>query len=106
MYRVKFRVITQTPAELPLIVKVSSETLRASGCITVEKPSWILASCSERVMVRVYVHMLRHPGELIGFEGVGVLELEAPNPVDVVKLASILVGALERAGVGVVVEGG
>ncbi len=105
MHRVRFKVVTQSPVELPNVIRVSSETLRASGCVTYERPSWVLAGCSDRVLVKVYMQMSRPLGELLGFEGVSVVELEGASASDVVKVASILMGAFERAGLGVVMEG-
>jgi len=106
LYRAKFKAVTRSPVELPGVVRILSEALRAANCSVLEKPSWILASCSERVIVRAYIQMGRHVGETLGFEGVSVVEVESSNAIDVVKVASIVVGALERAGVGIVLEGG
>jgi hypothetical protein len=105
VHRVRFKVVTQSPVELPNVIRVSSEALRASGCVTYERPSWVLAGCGDRVLVKVYMQMSRPLGELLGFEGVSVVELEGASASDVVKVASILMGAFERAGLGVVMEG-
>ena len=104
MHKVRFRVVTQTPMELPSVVKVVSETLRASGCITLERPPWVLASCGDRVLVKAYVQMSKPVGEILGFEGASFIELESSNPQDMVKMASILAGAFERARFGIVME--
>ncbi len=105
MHRTKFKVVTPTPMELPGVIRAISETLRASACITLEKPSWILASCGDRVLVKVYIQMSRPIGEILGFEGVSIVELESSNATDMVKVASIIMGALEKTGLGVIVEG-
>ncbi len=105
MHRVRFKVLTQTPMELPSVIRISAETLKASGCATLERPSWVLAGCGDRVLVKVYIHMSRPVGEVLGFEGISLVEVEGPSASDVVKVASIVMGALERAGLGVTMEG-
>ena len=104
LHKVRFRVVTQTPMELPSVIKVVSETLRSSGCITLERPPWVLASCGDRVLVKVYIQMSRPVGEVLGFEGVSFVELESLSAPDMVKMASILMGAFERARFGIVME--
>jgi hypothetical protein len=104
VHKVRFRVVTQTPIELPSVVKVVSETLRASGCITLERPPWVLASCGDRVLVKVYIQVSKQVGEILGFEGASFIELESSNPQDMVKMASILAGAFEKVKFGIVME--
>lgn len=104
MYKVRLKAVTPNPVELPRVIEVLSESLRSSNCIVVEKPSWILASCGGSVMVKVYIEMGKRVGELLGFEGVSIVELESLNAPDVVKLTSVIVAVLERAGIGILME--
>ncbi|MEM1685166.1 MAG: hypothetical protein QXO93_00360 [Acidilobaceae archaeon] len=105
MYRVQFRAFTPSPVEIPGLLRVVSRSLRDSQCIVVEKASWVLANCDD-VLVKVSLLLTPPRGELIvGFEGSMIITIEGSDSSSIVKMASILVSALEGVGAGVTIEG-
>lgn len=86
-------------------MRALAASFKSSGCTLIEKPSWILASCGDSVLVKAFMYMAPAPREILaGIESSVIIVIDSPEASNAVKAASIVMGALEGVGVGVVME--
>ncbi|MDM7275261.1 MAG: hypothetical protein P3X22_003955 [Thermoprotei archaeon] len=105
MYRVTLKALTPEPQLTSIVLRALTGSLKSSGCTLIERPSWILASCGDNVLVKAFMHMAPAPREILaGIESSVIIIVESPRAPDAIKAVSIVMGALEGVSVGVVME--
>lgn len=107
MYRVTLKALTPEPQLMSTVLGALAGSLKSSGCTLIEKPSWILASCGDSVLIKAFIHVTPTTREILaGIESSVIIVVESPGASSTAKAVGIVMGALESVGVGVVMEQG